>query len=329
MSLPFDCVVAVTYRCNSRCLMCNIWQDEHPDDLDVSLLAKLPASLRYINLSGGEPFLRKDLPEVVAAVRKACPKADVIISTNALVKRTRETVARIREVDPGVGIAVSVDGLGATHDRVRGVQGAFERAVALVRGLKEDGMRNIRLAFTVFDENVRDFHGVYRLSRELGVEFTSAVAQGSSHYFRGTGLRPVKPEELRREFNRVAADELRTTTAKRWARAYFTRGLHEFASGAGRPLDCRAADDFFFLSPAGDVYACNVLDASLGNLRDASFEEIWNSERAAEARRQVGACGKGCWMVCTARSAMKRSPLRVAGWVGAAKARATLGKPVL
>ncbi|MHB1361366.1 MAG: radical SAM protein [Thermoleophilia bacterium] len=321
----------MTYRCNARCLMCNIWQTGGAEDLDIGLLDKLPDSLRYINISGGEPFLRKDLPEVVTAVVKAAPRAQVIISTNALIpgKRLRETLAGIRKIRPDVGVAVSIDGLGQTHDRIRGIEGAFDRAVDLLKGIKRDGIENIRIAFTIFDENVRDYAGVYELSRQLGVQFTSAVAQGSEHYFQGAGVRPAAIADIREQLDEVAASELVTFEPKRWVRAYFNRGLYRYAAGGGRPLSCQAADDFFFMSPAGTIYPCNVMDFPLGNLHDATFEEIWNSDTAVEARARVQGCQMGCWMVCTARTAIKRNPLKVAGWVASGKARAHLGKRVL
>ncbi len=311
--------------------MCNIWQTKDAGDLEIDLVDKLPDSLRYINISGGEPFLRRDLPDMVGQIVKACPKAEIIISTNALIpeKRMREDMARIREISPNIGIGISIDGMGKTHDRIRGIDGAFERALTTIKGLREDGMANLRLAFTIVDENVKDYYDVYKLSRRLGLEFTSAVAQGSDHYFQGTGLRPAARNDLRQQLGRVASEELVTYSPKRWARAYFNRGLNRFAGGGGRPLSCRAADDFFFLSPAGTIYACNVLDLPLGNLRDASFEEIWDSETAVKARESVAACQMGCWMVCTARSAMKGNSIKVAGWVLAGKAKAHLGKPVL
>ena len=328
--LPYDAVIAVTYRCNARCLMCNIWQNGGSEDLDIALLSKLPDSLRYVNISGGEPFLRKDLPEVIEAVTKACPRAQIIISTNAILPgaKLREKMAAIRGISPGIGIAVSIDGLGETHERVRGVKGVFDRAVSLIEGLKEDGMQNIRIAFTIFDENVRDYHEVYALSRRLGVEFTSAVAQSSDHYFQGSGMKQAAVEDIREQLGKVAASELTTFEPKRWVRAYFNRGLYTFAEGGGRPLSCHAAGDFFFMSPAGTIYPCNVMDFPVGNLRDASFDGIWNSKAAIEARARVQACQMGCWMVCTARSAIKRNPAKVASWVAAGKARAHAGKPV-
>lgn len=311
--------------------MCNIWQTEEAEDLDAALLTRLPDSLRYVNLSGGEPFMRKDLPELAAAVVKASPKARIIISTNALVSRksVRDAMARIREFSPDVGIAVSIDGMGETHDRIRGVKGAFDRAVSLIEDLKEDGMTNLRFAFTIVDENVKDYYEVYRLSCRMGIQFTSAVAQGSDHYFQGSGMSPAAEADIREQLDKVASSELSSNSPKRWARAYFNRGLNLYATGGGRPLACRAADDFFFMSPAGIIYACNVMDLPLGNLHEASFTEIWNSEAAVEARTEVSQCQMGCWMVCTARSSMKRNPVRVAGWIASGKVKAHRGKPVI
>ena len=312
--------------------MCNIWKTEDAGDLDAELLKKLPDALRYVNISGGEPFLRQDLLELVRTAASACPKAQIIISTNGLVaqSRVRETMMALRdEFGDRVGIGISIDGIGETHDRIRGIPGAFDRAVGLARGLKDDGLTNLRLAFTAVDENVSDFYEVYKLAQELNVEFTSAVAQGSSHYFQASNVSHVGLEDLRRQLDHVASSELSTMSPKRWARAYFDRGLYEFASGGGRPLGCLAAGDFFFLSPAGTIYACNVLDIPLGNLREASFLEIWDSPEAEAARRSVAKCDMGCWMICTARSAIKRNPLKVAGWVAAGKIKARRGKQVL
>ena len=65
VKLPIDAVIAPTYKCNSRCAMCNIWQIQEPDELGLEYFKRLPKSLRYINISGGEPFLYRDLVELV------------------------------------------------------------------------------------------------------------------------------------------------------------------------------------------------------------------------------------------------------------------------
>src|SRR5438093_9153719 len=81
---PRSAVVAVTMACQSRCTMCDIWQYGRGSELRPEDYSRLPASLREVNISGGEPFLRKDLPDIVRVIRARCPKARIVISTNAL-----------------------------------------------------------------------------------------------------------------------------------------------------------------------------------------------------------------------------------------------------
>lgn len=319
---PIDAVVAVTYRCNARCAMCGIWKTAPGEACPPETYDNLPASLKWVNLTGGEPFLRDDLVQVIGHVAAACPKAEIVLSTNGLLTdRIAEVVDRAG-LGARLGVAVSLDGLGERHDAIRGVPGAFAKARATIDRLKAMGAPGLRVAFTLTPENLDQFEKVYALSRELGVDFSCALAQGSEHYFQidGAGLR-TDPEALRRVLEPVARAELRGLSPKRWARAYFLAGIHRFARGEGRPLPCRAGEASFFVDPAGDVYPCNVLNGVMGNLRKQPFDELWRSVRAEEARREVAKCPDGCWMVCTARTAMWRGLPAVTGWALARKLR--------
>jgi len=309
---PVDAVLAVTYRCNARCAMCGIWKSEPVVELKPEIYAKLPASLRDVNLTGGEPFLRDDLPEIHAAVRSACPRARTIVSTNGLLTdRIVGAVRAMASVEPGIGVAVSVDGPAEIHDRLRGVPGAYERAMATIRGLQQAGFRNLRLAFTARRGSANCLGQVYALARELRVEFTCAVQHGSEHYFH---VRPPEAWSVQAEIAPAIRGELRSLSPKRWARAYFMNGLSRFAAGRGRPLPCRAGRDFFFMSPSGDVFTCNVEAFRMGNLSRQSFDQIWNSLEASNARACADMCRGGCWMVCTARTALRRAWPRVLLW---------------
>ena len=309
---PVDAVLAVTYRCNARCSMCGIWSSKPVAELPPEVYAKLPASLRDVNLTGGEPFLRDDLAEIHAAVRSACPRARTVVSTNGLL--TDRIVAAVRAmacVEPEIGIAVSVDGPPEIHDRMRGVPGAYERAMATVRGLQAAGFRNLRLAFTATRENADCLGQIYALARELGVEFTCALQHGSEHYFHVPA-----PEAMPIEAAMAPAirGELHSLSPKRWARAYFMDALCRFAAGRGRPLPCRAGRDFFFMDPSGDVFTCNAAPFHMGNLNRERFGQIWDRLEASNARVRADVCRTGCWMICTARSAVRRAWPQVLLW---------------
>ena len=174
---PIDAVVAVTYRCQSRCRMCSIWQIEGHEEAPPELYSKLPTTLRDVNISGGEPFLRKDLSEVVRVVKERLPRVRIIVSTNgllgsSLVPRALELV----KIDPRIGFGFSIDGIGEMQDYIRGVKGGYDNVLEAVKGLSGEGVANIRLAFTLTKENSEHMLKVYRLSRELGVQFTMSLA---------------------------------------------------------------------------------------------------------------------------------------------------------
>jgi radical SAM protein with 4Fe4S-binding SPASM domain len=90
--------------------------------------------------------------------------------------------------------------------------------------------------------------------------------------------------------------------------------LCDFAAGRRRPLPCRAGRDFFFMSPTGDVFTCNAAPFQMGNLKRQSFGQMWNSLEASNARARSDVCRTGCWMICTARTAVRRAWPRVLLW---------------
>lgn len=323
---PIDVVLAVTYRCNARCIMCNIWKNPSENDLTAEEYRFLPSSLRYVNISGGEPFLRDDIPEIVRVVKERAPRAEIVLSSNGfLPDRIERAMKETLKIDPTAGVGISIDGAGELHNKVRGIPRGFDKCMDTAERLKKLGMTNIRLAFTVVDDNVDDLPEVYRLTKKMGIQFTMAVAQNSSHYFMTEENAFNRVDKLRERLGPVVEDLLRSSRPKNWLRAFFAHGLFRYAAGAGRPFVCNAAEDFFFVGPNGNVYPCNVLDRVLGNVREKSFEEIWKSAEAEKIRDEVRACELRCWMICTARADMKRNAGQVARWIAKNKTAAHLG----
>jgi radical SAM protein with 4Fe4S-binding SPASM domain len=310
--------------------MCDIWKDYPPDVLSPQDYDRLPSTLKYVNISGGEPFLRPDLPAITEVILGRSPQAQIVISTNGfLPNRMKTQMAEIVKFCPEIGVGFSLDGLDEMHRRIRGIANGFERLMDSLRICQDLGVTNIRLAFTASRENVGDFHRVYELANEMGVEFTCGVAQDSNHYFRRTGNITVENEPLRRELEYIVSSELRSSSPKRWLRAYFESGLYDFAIGGSRLQRCSGASSFFFLDSYGNVYPCNVLDEPMGNLREQSFEEIWFSADAERVRETVAGCPNGCWMVCTARTSMLENKGDVLGWIARNKARAHSRRPII
>jgi len=287
-----DGILAVTYRCNSRCIMCYTWQ--HPSKKEEEIqprdLETFPEVVR-LNITGGEPFLRDDLSDILDVVKKKAKRA-VISSNGFLTKRTLEVMAKHRDV----GIRISFDGIGETHDKVRGVPKAHERARETLKGLKELGIKDLGIAVTISDQNAKDLVPLFKLACEEGVELATATLH-NAYYFHKMDNQILDKRQVETEVWKLIREYLKSSHPKNWFRAYFTKGILDHMNGRPRELKCTMATDSFFIDPFGYVRPCNVMDHSFGNIREQPFQDIWGSPQAEEARKQVGCCEQNCWMI--------------------------------
>lgn len=300
-----EACLIVTYRCNAKCYMCNTWQ--HPsnknDEYSPALVDKLPSGLDFINITGGEPFLRADIEEIVG---KALVKTKrLVISSNGYF--TDRIIKLFEKFGNRVGIRISMEGLPAANDELRGIKNGFDHGMRTLTTLHGMGMKDIGFGMTVSDRNADDMIELYRLANAMGLEFATATTH-NSFYFHKEDNRYVDPEKVAKTFENIAAELLKTNKPKNWFRAYFNMGLANKARGNKRPLPCEVGTDMFFVDPFGNVMPCNGSDEPMimGNLHNQPFEEIWHSPRAEEIRKQVANCPKQCWMIGSAAPAMKK-----------------------
>lgn len=306
--------------------MCNVWKRSDADTLQPLAMRKLPTSLRTINLSGGEPFLREDLPQFVREIHARCPHAQITISTNAfLAERIETRMDEILRIDPTVRLAVSLDGIGEAHDRIRGVDGIFAKAMGLIESLQAKGYSGLRLSMTISSQNLDQVLQVADLADRLGVEMGVLAAHGAkTHLDVEPQDRSDMPAWLHRPFETLAARWLRSWRPRRWLRAHFAAYSYHYLAGRPWRYRCRAGEDFFFLQADGTVYHCSVQGRALGNIATDTWETIWRSPTADEARRAAQHCPEHCWMICTVRGLYRAHALRVLLWILLAKARAHL-----
>lgn len=313
---PTDMCIIVTYRCPMQCSMCDIWQ--HPTKKEKEItpaeMEMLP-NVKFINLTGGEPFVREDLEKIVEIAFRKSPR--VVISTSGWFE---ERVVRLARRFPRIGIRISIEGLSQKNDALRGRQGGFDKGIRTLLTLKEMGIKDIGFGITVSNSNSADMLSLYRLSRSLGMEFATAALH-NSYYFHKEDNAFTNQDEICANFSRLIEWQLKEKNPKAWFRAYFNWGLINYVQGKPRLLPCEAGSVNFFVDPYGDVYPCNGLEdkywkESMGNIRQvASFDELWRSERAERVRSQVKSCPKNCWMVGTAAPVMKKYISTPLAWV--------------
>ncbi|MCM1110565.1 MAG: radical SAM protein [Clostridium sp.] len=322
---PTDASIIITYRCPMRCQMCNIWKNptDRKEEIKAEDLRSLPR-LKFINITGGEPFIREDLDKIVEECYRHTDR--IVISTSGWFS---DRVIALAKKFPNIGIRISIEGLSRKNDELRGQEGGFDKGLQTLLTLKKMGLKDIGFGCTVSNHNSKDMLALYDLSRELGLEFATAAFH-NSYYFHKDDNRITNREEVCRDFETLVNLQLKENHPKSWFRAFFNMGLINYIEGGRRMLPCEAGSANFFIDPWGEVYPCNGLEKkywqeSMGNIHKAPFEEIWNSEQAEKVRSMVRRCPKNCWMVGTASPVMHKYIKHPVKWAVTNKLRSLRG----
>jgi MoaA/NifB/PqqE/SkfB family radical SAM enzyme len=303
--------------------MCSIWKIKDHHEAAPALYEKLPKTLRDVNISGGEPFLRKDIAEIVTVIHRHLPRARIVVSSNGLMGEPLVSKAlELKEIFPTIGFAFAIDGIGETHDFIRGTEGGFDKVLSVVRELKNAGIKNIRIAYTLTAENAEHMIRVYELARQLGVQFTMQMAHDSEFFFGRHESTIVKNNHaafgghtIRDDFEKVIEGELSSYDLKRWVRAYVYYGMYRLLSEGVRPFSSQPGAEFFYLDPKGDIYPSVVHNYVMGNLVENDFDTIWNSRESDEIRKKCQEDQMPYWMGCMLRKALVDHKFQIGLWV--------------
>ena len=301
---PHNAIVAVTLNCNARCTMCDIWQNDMHGEAGPEVFARLPKSLRDVNISGGEPFLRRDLPDILAAIKSTNPGARLVISTNGFQPtKTRQMLPDILRADPKVAVRVSIDGMNETHDEIRGIPNGFKKCVETLDLCREAGIRDLGIGFTLLERNVHELEEVHRFAEGRRLQLAISIATDSAIYFgeNKQSMRPHDSHAVRQAFSRVIDAQLRKWDLKENFRGWFNRTQMLYHETNRRPLACDGASGFFYMDSFANVHLCHILNVRIGSLMQQTWEELWGSDEAEQARKIAAACDK-CWMVCTGKA---------------------------
>ena len=299
--------VIVTYRCNARCTMCNRYKapSKPEEEISIETIKKLP-KMYFTNITGGEPFIREDLPEIVRELYKKSDR--IVISTNRIIKLCEEF--------PNVGIRISIEGLEETNNKIRGLDDGFNKGYSTLKKLVEMKHPDVGFGMTVQDTNAKDLVPLYYLSNELNMEFATASLHNSFYFVEAKNIIHDRLM-VAKEFEKLINKLLESNSPKKWFRAYFNHGLINYIFGQKRLLPCDMAFDTFFIDPYGDVMPCNGTKEKevMGNLNEQTWDELWNSEQAEKVRNKVRHCDRQCWMIGSVSPAMHKYIWKPVCWV--------------
>ena len=312
MAKKLNGTVIVTYRCNAKCTMCNRYRvpSKPEEEITVETIRKLP-EMYFTNITGGEPFIRDDLKDIVRELYKKSER--IVISTNGFF--TEKIVDLCKEF-PQIGIRISIEGLEQTNNEIRGLEDGFNRGYTTLKTLVDMGMNDVGFGMTVQDKSAPDLVALYNISDELGMEFATASLHNSFYFVESNNIihdRLMVAQNFEDLINRL----LESNSPKKWFRAYFNHGLINYIFSQKRLLPCDMSFDTFFIDPYGDVMPCNGTKEKeiMGNLNTQTWDELWNSPEAEEVRKKVRCCNRNCWMIGSVSPAMHKYIWKPAFWV--------------
>lgn len=318
-ALPFYLIFFVTSRCNARCSHCfyvkNVaGQREELSLEEIRKLTKSIGEIFQVNLTGGEPFLREDLPEIARAFYANCNTRSFGIPTNGYdPARISEGVRRMLSANKDVNlqVSVSIDHLAEEHDRIRGFPGLFNNAVRTAEALK--AIRSPRLTvgvnLTLSTENEQDIERIYCFIRDrVQPDMVNPLAvRATPRDPRTRGFSPASYERLfllwakdmrAGRFKGIRGLGLSGLLAARDLLS--KRAVLDILKGERCGLECLAGKIGGVLYEDGRVAACELIQDGLGNVRDAGYDfgKVWFSKEADEVRKKIKETNCCCTHEC-------------------------------
>ncbi|MFH1435674.1 MAG: radical SAM protein [Pseudomonadota bacterium] len=244
---PFLVYFKPTPRCDLRCEICSRWKQkpdpgrELPLDKIKPMLEKIRrAGGAVLTLWGGEPMLRKDLPQILGAAKGLGYRTSICTNCNRLERRAGEVLPHLDV------LLCSLDGYGEVHDRLRGVKGLFERAVRGIRLAREQRGLTIKIWATVHRKNMDQVEKLARLAQDLGVGIEFFPVSAIAGY--NDGILPGR-EELKQAFEKIM--ELKRSGMPVRNPDRVLRIMRDKA-----PFTCNFGATAIHIDHAGRVYTC-------------------------------------------------------------------------
>lgn len=278
--IPLEVHIDLTWRCNERCIHCYLDHDDSAelslDELRALLDTLADAGVFFLTLSGGEIFLRKDLEQIVAHARAR--SFDIRLKTNALLIGPEQASWILRHGVRQVQVSI-YSHRPEVHDAITKVRGSLDRSLAAIRRLRALGVRVV-VACVLMRQNSGDYEGVRQLSAELGAEFT---------------LDPTITPHLNDYGSLRELNIPRQDLASLFQNQALTGNSDICLPSA--PVDddvldgtpCSAGHTACYISPHGEVWPCVQFPLVCGNVREASFLDIWDKSPQFQEVRSIRA----------------------------------------
>jgi MoaA/NifB/PqqE/SkfB family radical SAM enzyme len=297
----------LTFRCNLKCQGCGSWEVKEHADLTADEWRRVFRQLKSLDLVkvlGGEPFVRKDIVEILTTIRDEVDPYVMQLTTNGmLTKRTMDAIEAVAW--PGLQLRISVDGLEQTHDRMRGVEGSWKlvnKTVQQVAEVKDRYGFKFGINFAITDDSLNELDDMIAYAESVGADLIPGV--NVDPFLVGTVPPEVRPQKVIMLTDKAAALKAMTQSqvgtrgqlpgVDRWLGRLVTKATYrQHLENESRHFPCRELKDLIYVLPNGDLVRCGLDHEPIGNLRKQRFDDLWRGEEIRAYRKKVADC-PGC-----------------------------------
>lgn len=301
---PTVLIYNCTWVCDARCEMCNNWK--HGDRKKDMTLAELEPAMTHpfwgavenLNISGGEPTTRNDLPEMVELFHRTLPRMRKIgINTTGLTpQRAIPMLTRIVDFcgrhDLLLSVRVSLDGIGDIHNQVRHVQHGFDKACRTIDAMQQLAVENSHFQFgiasTIFATNIEDAKNILAWARARKLDIVFNMLRFTDNMLNNKALQEkigfhAREEAFMRGFFLDRVQEESVLSGQAFMYLHYADMI---ANGYHRTMPCPFQSQGLLLNPYGDLYYCENSDR-IGNVLEESADTLYHKAENLIHRERV------------------------------------------
>lgn len=316
LNFPYKLTFVATYKCQSKCIYCKIWKKKPVGELslgEINQFFKKSNKFSWVDLTGGEVFLRKDIADIAKVIITNCKNLyHLHIPTNGLAPTIIEQkIKQILSFNPNkFVVTISLDGPRVLNDRLRGISGNFDKVIETAKRLKEIKQKNFRfvIGFTLSADNKDNFE---KMISEVKAEIPSLqpddfhmnIIHTSEHYYDNISNNTLL-EDLRGDVRKYRKS--RTAKFKHpigFLEDQYLRLADKYLETGKTPIICQALAGSVFVDSFGDIYPCSIYSKKVGNIKEINYdlEKLWDSTEVKSLRKSIERLNcPQCWTPCEA-----------------------------
>lgn len=273
----YNANLIITNRCNSKCTNCSIWKEARKEkEMTIEEIEKLFSikelrGLTELGISGGEPFLRNDLVEVLEAIFKINNNIEKIyLTTNASMKKNVKKVCKLlEEKNKKLCLGISIDGDREINQIIRGVD-SYNNAIELIKEIKENYPTvDVQISFTICKRNCKRYilEHIKKIAKQLDCDYSFRIAEISEQYYRNTKVdNDLSKAQMKLVINFIIENKLKDDFMKEALYYYITGKVPIMYDYKNNVNKCEAGKSFVFIQADGKIYPCLYSNKAIGDI---------------------------------------------------------------